>query len=147
MLVLQRRGRDPYNPGHEPWTFSHDDPDQQARINDELSDFAPRPERFPGQFLRIYEALAGNGQTPVSLADARRSIELLTSAYWSVKTGEIVQLPLSRDHPFYSGWIEAMKQEFGKTQLLEVISGWYLLTQKFSLSHRSLTKIIGTLLC
>ena len=64
-------GRDPYNPGHEPWTFSHDDPDQQARINDELADFSPRPERFPGQFLRIYEALAGNGQTPVSLADAR----------------------------------------------------------------------------
>ena len=62
------------------------------------------------------EALAGNGQTPVSLADARRSIELLTAAYWSVKTGEIVQLPLSSDHPFYSGWIETMKQEFGKTQ-------------------------------
>ena len=109
-------GRDPYNPGHEPWTFSHDDPDQQTRINDELADFSPRPERFPGQFLRIYEALAGNGQTPVSLADARRSIELLTAAYWSVKTGEIVQLPLSSDHPFYSGWIETMKQEFGKTQ-------------------------------
>ena len=74
-------GRDPYNPGHEPWTFSHDDPDQQARINDELADFSPRPERFPGQFLRIYEALVCNGQTPVSFADARRSIESLTAAY------------------------------------------------------------------
>lgn len=108
-------GRDPYNPGHEPWTFSHDDPDQQARINEELVNFSPRPERFPGQFLRIYEALAGKGQTPVSLEDARQSIELLTAAYWSVKTGEIVQLPISSDHPFYSGWIETMKQEFGKT--------------------------------
>ena len=56
-------GRDPYNPGHEPWTFLHDDLEQQARINYELADFSPRLERFPGQFLRIYEALSGQKQT------------------------------------------------------------------------------------
>ena len=91
-------GRDPYNPGHDPWTFSHDDPDQRILIENALADFSPRLERFPGQFLRIHEALAGKAKTPVTLADARRSIELLTAAYWSIKTGETVHLPI----PSYS---------------------------------------------
>jgi len=108
-------GRDPYNPGHDPWTFSHDDPDQRIVIENALADFSPRLERFPGQFLRIHEALAEKAKTPVTLADARRSIELLTAAYWSIKTGETVHLPLTSMHPFYSGWIDTMKQEFGRS--------------------------------
>ena len=108
-------GREPYNPGHDPWTFSHDDPDQRIVIENALADFSPRLERFPGQFLRIHEALTGKAQTPVTLADARRSIELLTAAYWSIKTGETVHLPIPSEHPFYSGWIDKMKQEFGRS--------------------------------
>jgi len=70
---------------------------------------------FTSQFLRIHEALTGKAQTPVTLADARRSIELLTAAYCSIKTGETVHLPIPSEHPFYSGWIDTMKQEFGRS--------------------------------
>jgi predicted dehydrogenase len=107
--VSAEGGRHPYNPGHEPWTFAHDDPIQKARIEEALSDFSPQPERFPGQFFRIHQALTGSGPSPVTLADARRSIEMLTAAYWSVRTGEAVRLPISKDHPFYSGWVDTMK--------------------------------------
>jgi hypothetical protein len=47
----------------------------------------------------------------VTLSDARRSVELLTAAYYSTMTGEAVALPLGPDHPFYGGWLETMKRE------------------------------------
>ena len=43
----------------------------------------PLPERFVGQFHRLHAALTDGGPLPVTLADARRSIELLTAAYYS----------------------------------------------------------------
>jgi hypothetical protein len=55
-------------------------------------------------------ALTGGGALPVTLEDARRSVELLTAAYYSAMSGEAVALPLGREHPFYGGWLEAMKE-------------------------------------
>ena len=46
----------------------------------------------------------------MTLEDARRSVELLTAAYYSAMTGEAVALPLAAEHPFYGGWLEAMKE-------------------------------------
>jgi len=109
--LVGESGRHPYNPGHEPWTFPHDDPQEAARIADALTDFVPLPERFPGQFHRLHEAIMTGGPLPVTLADARRSVELLTAAYWSARTGEQVTLPIGPDHPFYGGWIETMKKD------------------------------------
>jgi hypothetical protein len=59
----------------------------------------------------MHAALTSGGPLPVTLADARRSVELLTAAYWSAATGEAVALPLGPEHPFYGGWLEAMKKE------------------------------------
>lgn len=109
--LVGESGRDPYNPGHEPWTFPHDDPAEAARIAEAMEDFVPLPERFAGQFHRLYHAVTDGGPLPVTLADARRSIELLTAAYWSARTGEEVALPIGPDHPFYTGWLETMKED------------------------------------
>ena len=46
----------------------------------------------------------------MTLGDARRSVELLTAAYYSAMTGEAVALPLAAEHPFYGGWLSAMKE-------------------------------------
>ena len=104
-------GLDPYNPGHDPWTFPNDDPEAAAEVEAALADFRPLPERFTGQFFRLHAALTEGAPLPVDLADARRSIELLTAAYWSARTGEDVSLPLGADHPFHAGWLETMQKE------------------------------------
>ena len=68
------------------------------------------PERFVGQFYRMHAALADGGELPVTLTDARRSIELLTAAYYSALRNEIVPLPIQSGHPFHAGWLETMKK-------------------------------------
>jgi predicted dehydrogenase len=51
-----------------------------------------------------YSALATGGGLPVTLADARRSLELVTALYHSAATGAAVTLPIEADHPRYNGW-------------------------------------------
>lgn len=109
--LVAESGLRPYHPDHDPWTFPNDDPEAGKAIEAALADFEPLPERFEGQFLRMHAALTGDAPLPVTLADARRSIELLTAAYWSARTGETVILPIGRDHPFYGGWLDTMKRE------------------------------------
>ena len=48
--------------------------------------------------------ITASAPMPVTLADARVSLELLTAAYHSAHTGEMVTLPLGADHPAYRGW-------------------------------------------
>ncbi len=100
---------EPYAPGTDPWTFPHDDPAAAKRIDEALADFMPLPEGFAGQFHRLHAALVGDAPLPVTLADARRSIELLTAAYRSALTGEAEPLPIAADHPFHGGWRDGMK--------------------------------------
>ena len=59
---------------------------------------------YVNQFRLIHEALTTGGPLPVTLAEARASLEVLTAAYYSAYTGEPVTLPILPDHPFYQGW-------------------------------------------
>jgi predicted dehydrogenase len=94
----------PYRPHLEPWRFESADEAGRAAIEAALADFVPLPEHFAGQFSRLHGALTGDGPPPVTLADSRASIELLTAAYYSARTGENVTLPLGPEHPYYRGW-------------------------------------------
>jgi predicted dehydrogenase len=94
----------PYRPHLEPWQFWPMDEDVGGRIEQALADFVPMPEHFEGQFGRLHAAIAGDGPMPVTLADARISLELLTAAYYSARTGEMVTLPIGPDHPACTGW-------------------------------------------
>jgi predicted dehydrogenase len=94
----------PYRPHLEPWQFEAADEAARAAIDAALADFVPLPEHFEGQFSRLHSALTGGGPPPVTLADSRASIELLTAAYYSARTGEAVTLPVGRAHPWYHGW-------------------------------------------
>lgn len=95
---------EPYNPGTEPWRFIAASPEIDARIAAALADFVPTPERFTGQFLRLHAALEGDAKLPVTLGDARASLELLTALYHSAAAGAEVRLPIGPDHPRYRGW-------------------------------------------
>jgi predicted dehydrogenase len=94
----------PYRPHLEPWRLLPTDEAAQARIDDALADFEPGPEHFEGQLALLHAALTNDGPMPVALADARASLELLTAAYHSSRTGVAETLPIAPDHPAYAGW-------------------------------------------
>ncbi|WP_421723760.1 Gfo/Idh/MocA family protein [Bauldia sp.] len=104
--------RSPYNPGTTPWTFTAADPARQTEVDAAVAEVPVLPERNAGQFLRLHTALTDGGPLPVSIADARASLELATAAYYSARTDAVVTLPLDRDHPLYEGWLpETAKEE------------------------------------
>ncbi len=94
----------PYAHSHDPWTFTGDSPEIQAQIEAVLARFQPHPERFAGQFERYYRALHEGTELPVTLADARAALELVTALYHSAETGQVVELPIGPNHPRYAGW-------------------------------------------
>jgi predicted dehydrogenase len=95
----------PYNPGTAPWRFVAADPERQAAIDAALDEVPSGPERYAGQFLRLHGALTEGGPLPVSIEDARQSLELITAAYHSARTGAAVYLPIGPEHPLYAGWL------------------------------------------
>jgi hypothetical protein len=48
--------------------------------------------------------MGSGAELPVTLADARASIELITALYCAARTRQPVSLPLAADHPLYGGW-------------------------------------------
>ncbi|HEX4822003.1 MAG TPA: Gfo/Idh/MocA family oxidoreductase [Acidimicrobiales bacterium] len=93
-----------YTSSAKPWTIIPDTPDAATAIDTTLAGWVDGPEEWQGQFVRWADALDGVIEPPVTLADARASLELLTALYWSARTDEDVPLPLSNDHPLYEGW-------------------------------------------
>lgn len=103
-LVAESNTR-PYSNSGEPWTFVADTPELEGQIAAALAGFTPLPEGFAGQFYRFHEAVQTGAASPVTLADARASLELITAMYYSAQTGEPVELPIGPDHPKYAGWL------------------------------------------
>jgi predicted dehydrogenase len=103
-LVAESNTR-PYTNSGDPWTFVGDTPELTEQIEAALAGFRPLPEHYAGQFYRFYDALRQGGEPPVTLADARLSIELVTAMYDSAESGCSVTLPIGADHPRYAGWL------------------------------------------
>ncbi len=83
----------------DPWTFTGDSPEVDERIQETLAAFVPRLEGYAGQFARYHRALQSGSELPVTLADARASIELITAIYHAARTRAPVRLPLDAAHP------------------------------------------------
>ena len=96
-------GTDAYTNSFDPWTFTpaagHED-----EITAALARFEPGTEDYIGQFDRYADARAVGTALPVTLADARTMLELVTAIYVSSRTGKEVALPLPADHPALEGW-------------------------------------------
>lgn len=98
-------GTAPYDSASDPWEITPDTAEAEAAIAEVIGGWTPRPEAWWGQFERYAEARATVAELPVTLADARASLELLTACYHSARTGTDVELPLPADHPLYGGWL------------------------------------------
>jgi len=94
----------PYSPGDEPWEIIPASPEARDRIADALVSHRPAPSQFSGLVGAYHEALTTGGELPITLVDARQSVELATALYHSAATGAAVALPIASDHPSYAGW-------------------------------------------
>lgn len=99
-------GTSAYESSADPWDIHPDDEASAAAVAPVLASWITRPEGWWGQFERFADWLDGDApDLPVTLADARSSIELITAIYDSARRGVDVQLPLAFDHPLYEGWL------------------------------------------
>lgn len=96
--------RAPYAPGADPWSFQPATREAAARVDAALAGFVSEPEGFAGQFLRLHRALSEGTSPPVTLDDARASLELVTALYHAAATNGVVALPLGAGHPRYADW-------------------------------------------
>lgn len=94
-----------YSNSGDPWTFTGDTLEIDAQIQAALADYIPLPEGFAGQFYHLYYSLRLGAPLPVTVTDARASLELVTALYASAAGGQPVTLPLPANHPLYDGWL------------------------------------------
>src|SRR3954471_22271706 len=102
--VTFESGLEPYQPGTGPWRIIPASNEIQQRIDAALEDWTPVKPRFEGQMKPFHDALTSGGPMPVTLADARRSAELITAFYHSAESNAPVALPIGEDHPKYRSW-------------------------------------------
>ena len=76
----------------------------QRRIDEVIGDWQPVGPRFTTQMAHFAEALDGRRPLPVTSADARRALELVTAIYQSSDSGADVALPIGPDSPKYADW-------------------------------------------
>jgi predicted dehydrogenase len=95
---------EPYAPGNDPWQFIVADSPEGAAIKEALAGMEAVQSRFHGQLIAYHAALSGKGEWPVTLADARRSLELITALYDSASRHQPVSLPIAPDHRLYADW-------------------------------------------
>lgn len=94
----------PYAFGDDPWRMIPANDEIAAQIAAAISGFQSLGRRFAGQFAAFHAALGTGAPMPVTAADARASLELLTALYDSARRGADIALPLAADHPGYRGW-------------------------------------------
>ena len=104
--VSAESGTSAYESSADPWTITPDSDEAAAAVAKVVDGWEAKPEGWWGQFERFADFLDGRvDDPPVTLADARASLELLTALYDSSRRGVDVELPLSSDHPLYRGWL------------------------------------------
>ncbi|UWQ97643.1 Gfo/Idh/MocA family oxidoreductase [Rhodobacteraceae bacterium S2214] len=97
-------GTAPYAPATDTWTFTARDPELQSAVDDVINSVGDVPQGFTGFLSAIAADLKQQPAEAVTLADGRQSIELVAAIYHAARTGTVVTLPLTEDHPLYAGW-------------------------------------------
>jgi predicted dehydrogenase len=93
-----------YNPGTNPWTFEARNTFVQAKIDDIVNEHEHHSEGFKRQFELAYDAFTADAELPVTLADARASLEIISGIYRSSRGAGKVELPLATSTREYQGW-------------------------------------------
>jgi predicted dehydrogenase len=94
----------PYAPADDPWQILPTSAHAGAAIDQALADWRFVRSRYAGLFDAYHSALESSGPLPITLAEARASLELITALYHSAATGQNVDLPIAKNHPRYRCW-------------------------------------------
>lgn len=101
--------RAPYHVQRDPWTFICDDKEHQKKVDDALAEHEEKEDGYTRQFELFAEALNTGQKPPVTVEDARTSMELVTAAYASQRTHSPTAMPISENHPLYDSWLPDKK--------------------------------------
>lgn len=103
--VTVESGLAPYAPAVAGWRFTARAPVRQADVDAALAQVTQTQSGYMAAFHEMAQALERLPHKAVTLADGRRSIELVTAIYQSSKTRMGEALPLGSSHPLYHGWL------------------------------------------
>ena len=101
---------EPYNPGAALWKILPRNETAKERIDALLANWQDVPSRFQTQMARFHDHLEGKGPLPVTSADSRRALEIVTAFYHSSETRTEVTMPIGPEHPKYRSWLPASHQ-------------------------------------
>src|SRR6056297_2398794 len=94
-----------YDPAAGPWNFEFRRSAFAEEAEQVWTDLPAAGTQYTGQFQGFVDRLTDGGDLPVTLADARASLELVSAWYHSARTGSVETLPLAADHPARHSWI------------------------------------------
>lgn len=103
--LVAESNREPYTNSGDPWTFTPDTPEAGERLEAVLGAFVPQQEGYVGQFSRYHGAVTQGAPLPVTLTDARASLELISAVYEAAERGTVVMLPITEGHSRYASWV------------------------------------------
>jgi predicted dehydrogenase len=92
-------------PGNDPWLVIPKTPEIGRAINAAMAAVPEGKPGFAGQYAQFHAALATGAAFPVTLDDARASLELVTALFHASDNGHAVSLPIDPSHPRYRGWV------------------------------------------
>jgi predicted dehydrogenase len=105
----QAYDEDSAKPGNGPWLAIPKTP-ESGRVIGAVMDESPEAlQGFAGQYAKFHAALIAGAAFPVTLDDARASLELVTALFHASDTGHVVTLPIGPSHPRYRGWVPDTK--------------------------------------
>lgn len=114
-VTFERTGydEDSARPASEPWVILPKNDDIARAIEAKLAEVKPQHGWFLRQYELFADAIAAGTSLPVTLEDARLSIELITAMFQSEDERSIVRLPINAGHPKYEGWLPAASRPSG----------------------------------
>ena len=92
-----------------PFAFAVRDGEDRGWVDALVASAPCGAEGFAEQFRLFYDTLESRAKLPVTMGEARASLELATAIYHSSRTGGRVGLPLGVGHPAYGGWADDLR--------------------------------------
>jgi predicted dehydrogenase len=94
-------GTAPYAPASDAWVFTARDKNRQSQVDQLVQQSTSAHSGYVGYFNAVANALQGDAEGAVTIADGRQSVELVAAIYQAAAEQRTVSLPLDKQGDFY----------------------------------------------